>query len=632
MPAPAATEIWICFEPPRADPPPHALVLSFMAPSAEATIEQRWGPQLLSGRVHVDQVRARGREEYVRLIARIGATPCVGGRSIRQALCGPDGYSRWWFLDVTEKDCLSDADTIYLTILRLMAVQAVKDRYGITRVELHGGDSLFAAALGQGGTPQASIADIARVVASGILRRLALSIEYVALWWALRRLPLPPSEPRDVLLQGYWDWSVRPDGDENFQDRYFMNLPAQLAGRGLRAGWLASCEPSAGPQPVRRRKRDVVAASCAHPEVTLLERYLTPGDILREAWNLRYPIQATRFVIDSRFRGLCRIGAFDLYPLVRKQVLRAVWGGTFCRLQLVATATARACRQIRPKVVLTCFELFLRSRAIYAGVRAGSARARVWAAQHAGYSSDKTLGVFDPEIEMRGVPDGCAMPAPDGIFALGDLSRRIWEATGFAPERVLLTGGLRYEAVRIESPVARARRSPTSILLVGGMHEGSHVELCDAALAATSGLAVHLQWRDHPAYRFSQRPAFHRFRRSITVTTGTLDEDMETADLVLFTQTGLGEEAVLRGIPTWQWLWAGFNTSPFVDLPLIPTFTSVAALHRELQSFLRDPGPYQPTADTQQRVLDECFGSDPGGASARIAEAVHRMIAAGAAT
>jgi hypothetical protein len=38
----------------------------------------------------------------------------------------------------------------------------------------------------------------------------------------------------------------------------------------------------------------------------------------------------------------------------------------------------------------------------------------------------------------------------------------------------------------------------------------------------------------------------------IAVTTGTLDENLRAADLVVFAQTGSAEEALLRGIPTWQ--------------------------------------------------------------------------------
>lgn len=624
-------ELWVCFEPPTEDPPAGAVVLSFLTPEAEAEMEERCGPRIVSGRARVQEVRSHARAEYVRLIARIGATPCLGGRTLRQALQGPGNYSRWWLLDLTEKDCLWDEDTIYLTILQLMTVQALKDEYGIKRVRLYGAGPFFAAALGQRAAARSGVGDLARAVAFGLLARLMLLVEYVGTWAILRRLPLPGEERRDVLLQGYWDWSVRPDREGCLRDRYFTDLPAQLAGRGLTVGWLASCEPDSEPWQRGRRRRDVLAASSAHPEVMPLERYLTPGDVVRTVSNLRYPFLVTRAVSGRAFRSLCSVGDFNLYALVRRRLLRAAWGATVCRLQLVATATARACHRLRPGVVLTAFELLLRSRALYAGVLACAPRVRVWAAQHAGYSSDKTLGVFDPDIEVRGKPDGCAMPTPDGLFVLGDLSRRIWEANGFAAESVILTGGLRYQAVRIEPRATEAGRGQFTLLLAGGMCEAAHVDLCQAVLSATSGLAsVRLRWRDHPNYIFSQRPAFHRFQRSITVTSGTLDEDFRAADLVLFSQTGLAEEALLRGIPTWQWLWPGFNTSPFLDVPVIPSFTSVSALRRELQAFTRAPARYQPMVETQRHVLRECFGPDPAAASARIADAIQNMIGADA--
>ena len=627
----AFSELWVCFEPPAGDPPPQTIVLSFLAPGADAAMEELWGPQFVSGRAVVQEVRSRARAEYLRLIARIGATPCVDGRTLRQALQDQGNYSRWWFLDITEKDCLWDEDTIYLTVLQVMAVREMRERYHLERVTLHGAGRAFAAALDQRAPGQGAIADLARALAFGLLGRLMLLAEYVDTWWMLRGLPSPAGEHRDVLLQGYWDRTMRPAPQGGLRDAYFTDLPAKLADRGLSAGWLASCEPASEPWQRGRRKREVLAASCAHPEVTILERYVTPGDVVRTVSYLRDPVLVTRGVSGRAFRTLCSVGGFNLYPLVRQQLLRAAWGATFCRLQLVATATARACRRLRPEVVLTAFELLLRSRALYAGVRAYSSGARVWAAQHAGYSSDKTLGVFDPDIEVRGTPDGCAVPAPDGIFSMGDLSRRMWEGDGFAAENVLLTGGLRYQGVRIESRGPRAEGGQITLLLAGGMCEAAHVDLCDAVVSATSGLeAVRLHWRDHPLYLFSQRHSFRRFRESITVTSCTLDEDFQAADLVLFSQTGLAEEALLRGIPTWQWLWPGFNTSPFLDVPVIPSFTSVTALRRELQAFVREPARYQPTAETQRRVLHECFGPDPAAASARIADAIQHMTAADA--
>ena len=623
----AFSELWVCFEPPPADPPAHALVVSFMRPSVEAEAEARWGAQCVSGRALVNEVRPRARAEYVRLIARLGATADANQRTLRQAVQGPDGYSRWWLLQLTEKDCVWDGDPTYITMLQLMAVQSISDRHGIDRTLLYGASRTFSAALGQSVRTGGMLAGVLRATAAGLLGRMALVAEGLGLWWVLRRLPRPRLARPDVLLQAYWDWSVRPDGSGGLRDRYFTDLPSQLSRRGVTVGWLASCETRLELWQRGRRQQDVLAASCAHPGVTLLERYWTPADIVRAAGRLRYPLRATRFVLGRQFQAACCAGSLDFYPLVRDQLLRAMWGSTFCRLELVATATARACRELRPKAVVTFMELFLRARAIYAGVAASSIHAAVWAAQHAGYSSDKTLGVVDPEIEMRGTPDGCAMPAPGGMFVMGDLSRRLWQATGLAPERVIQTGGLRYQSVQVRPRGPRPVREGISVLLAGGMNETAEIDLCDAAVSAAAGLeSVRLLWRDHPIYQFSRRQAFDAFRDRIAVTSRTLDEDLEAADLVLFTHAGIAEEALLIGIPVWQWLWAGFNTSPFLDIRVIPSFSSVRALRQEVELFVADPSRYQPTPDIQRRVLHECFGSDPPGASARIADAIQALI------
>jgi surface carbohydrate biosynthesis protein (TIGR04326 family) len=592
-------------------------------------MDERFGAQIASGRLLIQEVRERARAEYVSLIARLGSTPVAAGRTLRQVMLTPEGYSRWWFLSPTEKDCIWDDDTIYTTILRLMAVQFVTDRYHIGRVQLYGASRMFAASIGQLRLSTfGAIVEVAREVLFGLAGRVALIFEYLRYRRGLPHVT-SPAEHRDVLLQSYWDWSVRPDGD-GLRDRYFTTLPAELASRGLSVGWLASCEPHAERLQEGRSSRDVVASSRSHPDVTLLERYLKPYEIVRLALDVGCPLRVTRVVIDSRFQHLCRVGESDLYPLVRKLLLRATWGATVCRLQLVATATARACRQLRPRMMLTAFEMFMRSRAIYAGLRACDPHVPVWAAQHAGYSSDKTLGVYDPEIEMRGTPDGCGVPAPDGIFVMGDLSRRLWEDSGFERERVLPTGGLRYQAVRAGVRVDRPRNDTTSLLIVGGMNEAAELDVCEAAVAATAGLdAVRIHWRDHPNYRFSARAVFRRFQGVIAVTSGTVEEDLDAADLVLFTHTGLAEEALLRGVPTWQWLWPGFNTSPFLDVPVIPSFASVADLRGELRAFLEAPSSYRPSEEVQQRVLTECFGLDPEGASVRMADAIERILGAG---
>src|SRR5581483_6934959 len=105
-----------------------------------------------------------------------------------------------------------------------------------------------------------------------------------------------------------------------------------------------------------------------------------------------------------------------------------------------------------------------------------------------------------------------------------------------------------------------------------------------------------------------------------------VDDDLAEADVVLFTHSGLAEEALLRGLPVWQWLWAGFNTSVFLDLPVIPTFTSVPALRAAFESLLADPDAHRPARATQELVLRECFGPEPAAAEGRVAEALLALL------
>lgn len=627
---PQLTELWACFVPPPEGPRPEVHLISFMAPSLEEAVSGRWGAQFIDGRALVDEIRPRARDEYVSLIARLGTAAASDGRTLRQALRGPGGYSRWWMLGLAEKDCVWETDQTYTTMLRLIAIETARDSVQAARVRLFGAPPALTAVL----VPERRavldpLGAVLRAITRGMAARFALTTRAWRLVRTLRWLRLPASEAREVLLQGYWDWSVRPGDEGELRDRYFTSLPSELTRRGVSVGWLVSCETDGEPWQQGRTQREVLAALRTHPEVTILERYWTSSGILRAAFGVASSWRLTRFALSSSFRRLCRVGTLDLSPIIRAQLLQNAWGSTICRLELITAAVNRACRDLRPAVVLTFLELFLRARAIYAGVAASGTGTATWAAQHAGYSSDKTLGVVDAEIELRGVPDGCAVPAPDGIFVMGDLSRRLWQATGLAAGRVVATGGLRYQSVKVYPPRLPRTDGSVSILLACGMNESAELDLCDAAVAASNGLpGVALHWRDHPLYQFSRRESFRRFRDRIVVRRGTLEEDFDAADLVLFTHAGIAEEALLRGLPVWQWRWGGFNTSPFLDIPVVPAFTSVRRLRIALEDFIRAPGRYQPSADTQRRVLAECFGAEPAQAADRIATAVTRIIRA----
>ncbi len=626
-----SAELWICFDLPPEDPPKDAVVLSFMSPRRELEAEERWGARLLNGRAWTEDVRPDARRLYLDLLVCVGATP-IAGKTLRQVLKGRDGYSRWWFLKTSEKDSIWEGD-FYTTLLRLICIKRVADKYGIQRVRLYGALSDFEAAVAGRFTMAPSgyrwpDTSFGKAVGIALLGRLSVILFYVRLWWTLKFLPRRPAEHVDVLLEAHWNWSVMPDATGALQDRYFSDLPAKLEQTGIRVGWAAWCEPARALWRGRRTLAGLAAESVKYPGVVLLERFLCPGDILREAADFRYLLRFLRFERVAAFRELCRVEGFDLYPLMRKQIVPLLCSASLCRWELLVTAMRRACEQIQPRMLLTFLEVFLHSRALYVGARLGAPAIKLWAAQHTVYSSDRTFGTVDPKFELQGEPDACPVPAPEGVFAMGELARKIWERNGFSSERVIVTGGLRYQHVRMEGPKTRLRtEGRAAVLLVASMTQAADLEMCEAVTMATQDLPLlQVRLRDHPLYRLSDHTGFKAFRRNVVVTAGTADEDLASADLVVFTHSALAEEALLLGIPVWQWRWAGVNASVFLDIPVIPVFDSVSALRRALEAFLENPAGFAPTRGAQEMVLHQCFGPDPARASARVTDEIVELL------
>jgi surface carbohydrate biosynthesis protein (TIGR04326 family) len=623
-------ELCVCFEEPP-ERPSDALVLSFLPAHIESKLESEWGRHFVNGRVLAQDLRKEARGYYLDLIARVGATP-IDGRTFREALQGPDGYSRWWFLKTSEKDCVWDQDGIYNAIIQLLCVKRVADKQGLKRVRLVGGAPEFAMSLAGSfelvshQAPKASVS-MASMLLLGVLGRVMCAIFYLRLWWLLKRLPAESPQDFDVLFEAHLDWSVGVDAQGKLRDRYFTDLPSKLEARGVKVGWLAWCEPDRGVRQAKRL-RDLVTPVRRPGSMVLLERHLKPWDIVAAASRIRYLLEFIRFSRSMAFRELFRIERLDLYPLLKTQMFRLLSGASICRMELLATAVGRVCRAARPKMVLTFLELILHARALYVGARLGYPAVKLWTAQHAAYASDKTFGAIKPDVELTGEPDHCAIPAPDGIFVMGELGRRFWLGNGFNSERVIMTGGLRYQHLQVVPPsMTLERTASVTILLIAGMNQELDFDMCAAiSEAARDFPSIRLRLREHPQYGLRKRGGFKRLRDRIELSTGTVEEDLRDADLVLFTHSGMAEEALLQGKPVWQWLWAGFNTSVFLDIPVIPSFTRVSDLREALRSFLESPARYQPIREGQELVFRECFGLQPERASERIAEKVIALL------
>ncbi len=322
-------------------------------------------------------------------------------------------------------------------------------------------------------------------------------------------------------------------------------------------------------------------------------------------------------------------------PLFAARLLRGFLDASLPHRALVAVAVERACRRYQPKVSLSFLEHFPFSRAYYEGVRRAGLRTVCCAVQHASYSHEKTFLFLDAEREWRGAPDGCAVPHPDMVCAMGALGQALFLECGYPQDRVVLTGSPRYDHVtaprREPSSVAAARQRAESrprlrLLVALGLAAEQELELVDAVCAAAERLeGVEVLLRNHPFSRIQDHPEFTRYRGRVTLTDGPLTEDLDRADVVLFTYSTVAEEALLRGKPVWQWLPLGFNGSALAEVVDIPTFGAVGRLREALLAFRENPAPFLPTAQTINAALQHLFDRGDGQAAERIAELIERL-------
>ncbi len=384
-------------------------------------------------------------------------------------------------------------------------------------------------------------------------------------------------------------------------------------------------------------------------DVVILQAFLRPGDIFRTAADFQPLATFLNLRQRSTFKEIFRVGAFNYYPLFSRQLLRGFSDANLPLCQLVALATERACRRYRPKVALSFLEHFPYSRAHYEGVGRGGNGSTCYAIQHASYNHEKTFLFLHPALEFRGEPDGCAVPHPDYVCAMGTLGQELFLECGYPKEHVLLTGSPRYDhgwalpsgdATPVgdedrpssASPSSKKRVSRTrehegfQLLLVLSLHADTELEMIDAVCAAAQDvIGVTLLCRSHPFRRIEWHPGFDKNKDRIELTQGSLEEDLAQADLIVFTYSTVAEEAFLRGKPVWQWLPVGFNGSALAEVVPIPQFGSVARLRQALQDFQDDPSRFVPRTETRRLALERLFYPGDGGAAKRIANVIREL-------
>lgn len=605
-----------------------APVLSFMPPDDEHRVASRYS-KLFFGRKEMDLVREDARKSYLDIVSRMAATEC-DGKTLRQALEIAGRGNSWWYHPVSEKHV--ETDGTFNILLQIFTVLHVADREGVKKIVIYGSPIEIILAL------RARYRTCGIECSSGwktnLMRAVLARIKY--LFTSLcscidiqRGVLLPELKP-DVVFQGFWDWSVRIGRKSNeVEDLYFRSLPDKLRDNGMKCAWFLWLDPRSKYGIKPKSVSGLLHSAKSRPELIFVQKFLKPIDILSVIFDIRAFYRYIRYSLSNKFRGLFKEKGCDLWPLFNRQLAYGFCDSALPHYYLIETAYKRAFGFYKPKLSFAFLELCLISRAFNQGAALDSPLTIRCDMQHASYGREKTFILADSDKELLGKPDNKAMPFPDNFFVMGELCRDILVENGFPSGKIFITGSARYDYLiqeDIESQRVRAQ-GPVKVLIVSTVNVRLDFEMVQAAFLASEGLNIKLFLRSHPFVKIEDVPDYRQYSKAIVSSMASLEDDLNLADIVLFTYSTVAEEAFLKGIPVLRWQVNGFNGSVFRDVNVVPSAYSVESLKEQFGKFLDNPLSFKPDEELRKMILRKCFYRVDGMASRRIAEKAIELLA-----
>jgi hypothetical protein len=608
--------------------------LSFLLPRDEEDVRlHRKDLSVVFGREEIPAIKAEALHIYTEVTSRSGAAKFPGGRTLRQILTRPGKSSDWWYHGFSFRD--PESSDAFTNITHVLVVRAVAMRFGAKSLVLIGapegiGEVLRSIIAVEHDRAKPSTG-VSIALLRGLFLRLRLLLGFAWFRYYLRRhYEIPALARLDVVFVSFWDVFFSYDSQSGgIRDPYFKNLPGLLGkSHALRTGYFAWLSP-------RRIKGRMCPLSIVlRPlrkagDVVILQSFIRLPEVAREVFDFRPAWFTLRSLRQPEFRASMQEGGFNWLPLLRNDLLKGAIEAKIPQCRLVAIATERAALRFRPRASVSFLEHFPHARAHYEGMRRAAPSATNVAVQHAGLCLDKTFYFLHPRYEMRGDPDGCAVPRPEIVFAMGELGRSCFLSYGYSNDQVRMYGSPRYDHIRIGGGEAKKIREDgrIRILLACSLDVKTEIALVEGAALATSGMPqVMLRLRNHPLSRVDANARFNVLRDAIEVSSSPLAEDLSWADLIVFSYSTVADEAFLLGIPCWQWLPAGFDGSALVKAARIPRFGSVAALREAISKF--QPSDTITSAAERKEAADQLFAPTDGGAANRIAEEIRSILAA----
>ena len=357
-------------------------------------------------------------------------------------------------------------------------------------------------------------------------------------WLPSRRFWPPPNTQEEyVVVQSHTHVSSFRDAGA-YRDAYFGPLVDHLASSGKRALVLAGVQEQ--PQTQLKKLKDVTIGLPVIPVESCLT-FMTLVSILFRSltWYARKP----------KMKGTTTIDGLDVSYLVNNVIHETRHSGNMFMNLLVFHASKRLASTLSISRWLYPFENLAWEKMMLLGAESSSPDTQMIGYQHASITKSNAIyqSMVLPEEQAQ------VMPFPDLIVTTGDVTHRWLEKEGHYPPETSVRAACALRPAFAPSSEPRAREPRlTKILVALATNHEEYVRILvflEQAFSGTSDFEVRV--RPHPvipiepALKAASLPSEELF----TLSSGTLQEDLGWASVVLYASSTVGLEAISLGLP-----------------------------------------------------------------------------------
>jgi len=483
------------------------------------------GAQELPREILLQESRENFRHQYVESIGRINE----GNHSLN-----------WWSMPFTDKNPF-DPELCRLTSYFLLIARQSKGDSGLFVVITDSNDlaiqmKLWAASEGLEAVnavhvPITPKRFLKAFTPAGIIRALFRTFFF---WFLSRRYRPAENLEDEHLLITSLSHPRSFSKPRRYTDVYFGPLVEQFEATGRKALILAIMLE----QP-RQQQKMLQSVDSAIP-VLPIESCLSIADIFQCAFSA-----LKMYIRRPKLKGVAEIEGIDFSYLVNQ----AIWdahhtGNSFMSLRIYYSAR-RLAQRVNIERCLYVYENLPWERMLVLGIRRASPKTRMLGYQHASVTSSHT------NLMLAKAESGIA-PFPDAVLTTGEVVKDWLEAEANYPSGIVKTAC----ALRQGQPSQLRAKQRTSnlghILVALATSQVEYVKvLLFLAKAFGSSNEYELRIRPHPSIPIA--PAIEAVPigsfEGFSVSDGTLSEDLEWADTVLYSSSTVGMEGVAMGIP-----------------------------------------------------------------------------------